>query len=128
MGNKKHSAAEARKERKRTIAYAILKNSNISERKMALVANIIRGKKASDALNILTHTNRASSESLRKLLLSAIANWEAKFQDSSIERQELIIDELRVDKGKMLKRIQPAPQGRAHRIMKRSCHVYLSVS
>jgi large subunit ribosomal protein L22 len=58
-------------------------------------------------------------------LLSAIANWQAKNEEADVENAELFVKEIRVDGGRMLKRLRPAPQGRAHRIRKRSNHVTL---
>ncbi|HET7360326.1 MAG TPA: uL22 family ribosomal protein, partial [Salinimicrobium sp.] len=81
--------------------------------------------KVERALQILKFNAKESSRKLEKLLLSAIANWQAKNEDASIENAELFIKEIRVDGGSMLKRLRPAPQGRAHRIRKRSNHVTL---
>jgi large subunit ribosomal protein L22 len=92
---------------------------------MRLVADLIRGKKVEMALAILKFNSREASRRLEKLLLSAIANWEAKNEDASIEDADLFVKEIRVDGGTMLKRLQTAPQGRAHRIRKRSNHVTL---
>ena len=64
---------------------------------------------------------------MEKLLLSALANWEAKNEGKRMDEASLYVSEVRVDGGRMLKRVQPAPQGRAHRIRKRSNHVTLVV-
>ena len=93
------------------------------QEKMRLVADIIRGKDVERALDILKFSSKEASNRLEKLLLSAIANWESKNDGSKIEESNLFIKEITVDSGRMLKRIQPAPQGRAHRIRKRSNHV-----
>ena len=90
---------------------------------MRLVADLVRGVKAEKALQILRFSPKESSRRLEKLLLSAIANWQAKNDDASIEDADLFVKEIRVDGGSMLKRLRPAPQGRAHRIRKRSNHV-----
>ena len=90
---------------------------------MRLVADIIRGEDVENALNILKFNAKEASNRLEKLLLSAIANWESKNEGSNIETSNLYIKQITVDSGRMLKRIQPAPQGRAHRIRKRSNHV-----
>ena len=90
---------------------------------MRLVADIIRGEDVEKALNILKFNSKEASLRLEKLLLSAIANWESKNEGSNIENSKLYVKEITVDSGRMLKRIQPAPQGRAHRIRKRSNHV-----
>ena len=105
-------------------AIAKLKNCPTSPRKMRLVADQIRGLDANKALILLKHSSKAASLKLEKLLLSAIANFQMKYAD---ENADIIIREIFVDSGRMLKRMQPAPQGRAHRIRKRSNHVTLIV-
>jgi len=94
---------------------------------MGLVADLIRGVEVNKALNVLQHNAKDASVSLGKLLRSAIANWEAKNEDQNIEETTLYVKEIQVDSAAMLKRIQPAPQGRAHRIRKRSNHVTIVV-
>lgn len=123
MGVRKKEAAEARKEANKQIAFAKLNNCPTSPRKMRLVADLVRGQKAENALNILKFSQKDASRKLEKLLLSAIANWQAKNEDASIEDAGLFVKEIKVDGGAMLKRLRPAPQGRAHRIRKRSNHV-----
>ena len=123
MGVRKKEAAEARKEANKQIAFAKLNNCPTSPRKMRLVADLVRGQKAENALNILRFSPKEASRKLEKLLLSAIANWQAKNEDASIEDAGLFVKEIKVDGGTMLKRLRPAPQGRAHRIRKRSNHV-----
>ncbi|MBT8252930.1 MAG: 50S ribosomal protein L22 [Flavobacteriaceae bacterium] len=125
MGSRKKQMADALKESKKQVAFAKLNNCPTSPRKMRLVADLVRGKQIDKALNILKFSPKEASNRLEKLLLSAIANWQAKNEDASIEDAELFIQEIRVDSGSMLKRIRPAPQGRAHRIRKRSNHVTL---
>ena len=75
------------------------------------------------ALNILRFSSKEASRKLEKLVLSVIANWQAKNPDANMEEAQLFVKEIRVDGGMMLKRLRPAPQGRAHRIRKRSNHV-----
>jgi large subunit ribosomal protein L22 len=123
MGARKRLAAEKRKEENKSIAFASLRNSTIAPRKMKLVADLVRGVEVNKALNILQHSPKDASRSLEKLLRSAIANWETKNEDKSLEEEVLIVKEIEVSPAGMLKRIQPAPQGRAHRIRKRSNHV-----
>jgi len=94
---------------------------------MRLVADIIRGKNVQEALNILKFSNKEAAGRLEKLLLSAINNWEQKNEGQRAEEAALFIKTVNVDGGRMLKRVQPAPQGRAHRIRKRSNHVTLVV-
>ena len=108
-------------------AVAKLKNVPTSPRKMRLVADLVRGKKVGQALSILKFTPNHGAIRLEKLLLSAIANWQAKNPDEKLEDAELYIKTIFVDGGRMLKRLRPAPQGRAHRIRKRSNHVTLIV-
>jgi len=125
MGSRKKQMADAIKEAKKNIAFAKLNNCPTSPRKMRLVADLVRGERVEKALNILRFNQKEASNRLEKLLLSAIANWQAKNEDASIEEAELFVKEIRVDGGSMLKRLRPAPQGRAHRIRKRSNHVTL---
>ena len=127
MGARKRIKAEARKEANKSIAFAKLNKSPIAPRKMRLVADLIRGVEVNKALNILQHNAKDASTSLEKLLRSAIANWEQKNEEKSIEEETLFVKSIEVSGGAMLKRIQPAPQGRAHRIRKRSNHVTIVV-
>jgi large subunit ribosomal protein L22 len=109
-------------------AVAKLNNCPTSPRKMRLLADLIRGKRVADAFNILIfNAKKENSLRLEKLLRSAIANWEQKNEGSRVEDSELIVKTIFVDGGAMVKRIRPAPQGRAHRIRKRSNHVTLIV-
>ncbi len=123
MGNRKRQSAQALKEEKKNLAFAKLNNCPTSPRKMRLVADQVRGESIDKALAILKFSPKNASRSLEKLLLSAIANWQAKNESSDIEKADLYVSEIRVDGGSMLKRLRPAPQGRAHRIRKRSNHV-----
>lgn len=108
-------------------AVAKLHNVPTSPRKMMQVADMIRGERVAKALNILKYEPKIGAARLEKLLLSAIANWQNKNEDESLENADLFIKEIRVDNGRMLKRLRPAPQGRAHRIRKRSNHVTLVI-
>lgn len=108
-------------------AIAKLLNVPTPPRKMRLVADMVRGRKVNDALNILKFESKNGAAKIEKLLLSAIANWQEKNEDEKLEEADLYIKEIRVDGGRMLKRLRPAPQGRAHRIRKRSNHVTLVV-
>ena len=125
MGVRKKNRAEALKEQRKNVAFAKLNNCPTSPRKMRLVADIIRGEDVDKALHILKFNPKEASSRLEKLLLSALANWEAKNEGARMEDSKLFVKEVTVDSGRMLKRIQPAPQGRAHRIRKRSNHVTL---
>jgi len=125
MGSRKKQMADAIKAGKKQVAFAKLNNCPTSPRKMRLVADLVRGEKVEKALNILRFSPKEASRRLEKLLLSAVANWQSKNEDADIEEAELFVKEIRVDGGAMLKRLRPAPQGRAHRIRKRSNHVTL---
>ena len=92
---------------------------------MRLVADLVRGVEVEKALAILKFNQKEAAARLVKLLLSAIANWQAKNEGANLEDAQLFVKEIRVDEGAMLKRLRPAPQGRAHRIRKRSNHVTL---
>ena len=127
MGARKRIAADARKEAKKKIAIAKLNNCPTSPRKMRLIADLIRGMDADKALAELKLNPKEASGRMEKLLLSALANWEAKNEGQRMDEANLYVSEVRVDGGRMLKRVQPAPQGRAHRIRKRSNHVTLVV-
>ena len=127
MGARKQIRAKQLKEEKATTSIARLNNSPIAPRKMRLVADLVRGVEVNKALNILQHNSKVASTSLEKLLRSAIANWEQKNEGKNIEDEKLIVRTIEVNGGAMLKRIQPAPQGRAHRVRKRSNHVTIIV-
>ena len=127
MGARKRIKADAMKEARKKIAFAKLNNCPTSPRKMRLVADLIRGLDADKALAELKLNPKEASGRLEKLLLSALANWEAKNEGKRMDEANLYVSEITVDGGRMLKRVQPAPQGRAHRIRKRSNHVTLVV-
>ena len=127
MGARKRLRAEQLKEVKGNTAIASLKSSPIAPRKMRLVADLIRGVEVNKALNILQHNSKFASKSLEKLLRSAISNWEQKNEGKSIEDENLVVTSIQVDSAAMMKRIQTAPQGRAHRVRKRSNHVTIII-
>jgi large subunit ribosomal protein L22 len=107
---------------------AKLKNSPHPARKMRLLADLVRGKSIDEALNILRfHNKKLYATQMEKLIRSAIANWEQKYEDADLEDADLFVKTITVDAGRMLKRIQPAPQGRAHRVRKRSNHITVVV-
>lgn len=124
----KREKRDERKEAAKT-GPVVAKLSNIpsSPRKMRLVADLIRGERVNKALNILKHEAKVGANNLEKLLLSAISNWGIKNQDQKLEEADLFVKEIWVDGGRVLKRLRPAPQGRAHRIRKRSNHVTLVI-
>ena len=123
MGARKRNTSDSRKELKKSLIMAKLNNCPTSPRKMRLVADQVRGKDVNKALSILKFSQKQASLRLEKLLLSAINNWQQKNPDSDVESEQLYIKEIKVDGAGMLKRLRPAPQGRAHRIRKRSNHV-----
>ena len=125
MGKRKREMADRLKEIKKVTAIAKLNNVPTSPQKMRLVADIIRGVEVNKALDILKYSKKEASTRLEKLLRSAIANWEAKNEDSrkELENGNVIVKTIMVDGGTQLKRIRTAPQGRAARIRKRSNHV-----
>jgi large subunit ribosomal protein L22 len=123
MASRKKDRAEKLKEERKDISIAKLNNCPTSPRKMRLVAGLVRGRNVMDAINILKFTSKDAARKLETLVVSAISNWEEKNQGKSIEDEDVIIKEIYVDSARMLKRLRPAPQGRAHRIRKRSNHV-----
>lgn len=127
MGARKRNTAEAAKEAKKSVSVASLNNCPTSPRKMRLVADMIRGEEVSKAIAMLQYSPKEASIRMEKLLRSAIANWESKNEGERPEDNNLIVSEVKVDSARMLKRLRPAPQGRGHRIRKRSNHVTLVV-
>lgn len=123
MGARKKLRAEQIKEARAQMAMAVLRNCPSSPRKMRLVADQIRGVDAQRALFILENSPKHAAIKLEKLVRSALANWQQKNEGERVEDAQLYIKEIKVDGARMLKRIQAAPQGRAHRIRKRSNHV-----
>ena len=125
MVNRKRQSALALKETKKILAFTKLNNCPTSPRKMRLVSDQVRGESIVKALAILKFSPKEAYRRLEKLLMSAISNWQSKNESEDIEKANLFVSEIRVDGGSMLKRLRPAPQGRAHRIRKRSNHVTL---
>lgn len=123
MGVRKKNTAEVRKEDNKSIAFAKLNNCPTSPRKMRLVADLVRGKDIMTAINYLKFNPKVASKDLEKLIISAINNWEQKNEGQDPYSADLYVKEVMVDGGRMLKRIQAAPQGRAHRVRKRSNHI-----
>ncbi len=123
MGARKRNRAEKLKEARSKRYMAVLRNCPTSPRKMRLVADLIRGAEVNKALDMLRFSPKEASGRLEKLVLSALANWQSKNESAKIEDSQLIVKEIYVDQARTLKRIRPAPQGRAYRIRKRSHHV-----
>lgn len=125
MGARKRIAAEERKEANKKLYFAKLNDCPTSPRKMRLVVDMIRGVDVEKAIFLLKTSPKEASIRVHKLVLSAIANWQQKNEGARIEESELYVKTISVDSGRMLKRLQTAPQGRAHRVRKRSNHVTL---
>ncbi len=123
MGARKRLAADQAKADKKAKYMAVLNDCPTSPRKMRLVADMIRGIDANRALDLLKFSSKEASRRVEKLLMSAIANWQNKNTGTRLEDGNLFVKEIFVDSGRVLKRLRPAPQGRAHRIRKRSNHV-----
>ena len=109
-------------------AIAKLRNVPTSPQKMRIVADMVRGQKVSKALGILKFEPKVGAKAIEKLLLSAVSNWQNKHVDAKIEESDLFIKTIFVDGGASIKRLRPAPQGRGHRILKRSNHITLVVA
>jgi len=127
MGARKKIKADERKEALKTVAFAKLNDCPTSPRKMRLMTDLIRGKEVNRALDILRFSSKEASQRLEKLILSAIANWQAKNEGVRVEDATLVVKEIFVNQGRMLKRLRPAPQGRGYRVRKRSNHVTVVV-
>ncbi len=127
MGARKRLRAEKNKEAKKQESFASLRNVPTSPRKMRLVADMIRGKEVNLALDLLKFSPKEASKRVEKLLLSAIANWKEKNEGVRMEDANLYVKSINVDSARILKRLRPAPQGRAHRIRKRSNHVTIYI-
>ena len=127
MGARKRNRANQIKEERKNKFSAQLRNCPTSPRKMRLVTDLIRGVEVNKALDILKYNPKEASNRLEKLVLSAIANWQTKNEGVRIEDSNLYVKEVYVDQSRTLKRLRPAPQGRAHRILKRSNHVTIEI-
>jgi large subunit ribosomal protein L22 len=123
MGARKRLAAEARKEKNQNVCMARLVDNGTSPRKTRLMADVVRGKDVEYALNVLKYSKKESAEKIRKLILSAIANWQQKNETARVEDSALYVKEIFVDGGTMLKRLRTAPKGMGYRIRKRSNHI-----
>ena len=123
MGARKREFANRLKEERKNKYFAVLRKCPSSPRKMRYVVDMIRGVEVNRALDILKYSNKEAAGSVEKLLLSAIANWQAKNEGTRVEDSNLFVKEVFVDGGTMVKRMKTAPQGRAYRVRKRSNHV-----
>ena len=104
---------------------AKLRGARLSAQKARLVADQVRGRPVEDALNLLTYSSKKGADVIRKLLNSASANAE---HNEGADVDELKISEIYVDEGMTMKRIMPRAKGRADRILKRSCHISITVA
>ncbi|MDR1668109.1 MAG: 50S ribosomal protein L22 [Bacteroidales bacterium] len=127
MSKRKKISADRRKEANKQKSFAILRNCPTSPRKMRYVVDMIRGKEVNRALDILRFSKKEAAGRVEKLLKSAISNWQQKNEGERLEDNVLIVSEIKVDSGRVLKRLRTAPQGRGHRMLKRSNHVTLVV-
>ena len=125
MGARKRNTAEQRKEAVKDRYQAVLRNCPTSPRKMRLVTDMISGMEVNRALDVLKFSSQEASRRMEKLLLSAISNWQSKNEGVRVEESNLYVKLVHVDSGRVLKRLQTAPQGRAYRLKKRSNHVTL---
>ncbi|MFO7656297.1 MAG: 50S ribosomal protein L22 [Bacteroidales bacterium] len=123
MGARKRLKAEEAKAERKEQFKAVLRNCPTSPRKMRLVADMIRGMEVNRAIDMLKFSTKEASKRMAKLVLSAVSNWQKKNENIRIEDNKLFVKEVFVDQGRSLKRLRPAPQGRAYRIRKRSNHV-----
>ncbi len=127
MGKRKANSALRRAEANKERTYAILRNCPLSPRKVRLVADMIRGVEVNKALGLLRYSTHGCAPRLEKLLVSALANWGVKNPTKDVDSEELVVRTIMVDGAATLKRIRPRAQGRANRILKRSCHITLEV-
>lgn len=109
-------------------ARAVQRYLRRSPRKTRLVADLVRGENVKQALDKLKFTNKGAAIDVAKVITSAASNLRNKFEEERLENEDLYIKAIFVDEGPTLKRIQPAPQGRAHPIRKRSSHITVVVS
>lgn len=108
-------------------AHAINRYIGTSPRKMRLVIDLIRGKSVDEALHILHFSPKHASKVAEKVLRSAVSNLQNKDEGGRLEPEEMVVKEAFVDAGMTMKRISPAPMGRAFRIRKRSNHVTIVI-
>lgn len=126
MANRKQNSANKLKEVRKNTYFAKYNNIPTSPRKMRLVADMVRGMEVTKALGVLHFSNKEAAARVELLLKSAIANYEQKTGEK-VEANVLKVASIVVDEGATIKRLRPAPQGRAYRVRKRSNHVTLTV-
>ena len=98
----------------------------VSPQKARLVVDLIRGQQAGAALNTLRATNKRIAPAVEKVLQSAIANVQDRFEDVDVDK--LIVSEAYVHVGPRMKRVRPAPMGRAYRYQRRLAHIVIKVA
>ncbi|MGC9973561.1 MAG: 50S ribosomal protein L22 [Bryobacteraceae bacterium] len=98
----------------------------VSAQKARLVVDLIRGRNAGEAINILRATNKRIAPAVEKVLRSAIANAENRSADVDVDK--LVVSEAYVNEGPRMKRVRPAPMGRAYRYQRRMAHIAITVS
>lgn len=108
-------------------AKAIKRYIPTSPRKMRLLVDLVRNKSVEDGLNILHFSKKHPAKVIEKTILSAYSNLIRKLDTGRLDKKDVMIKEAYVDGGPVLKRMMPAPQGRAYRIRKRSAHLTLIV-
>ena len=126
MANRKQTSANKLKEVRKNTYFAKYNNIPTSPRKMRLVADMVRGMEVTKALGVFHFSNKEAAARVELLLKSAIANYEQKTGEK-VEANVLKVASIVVDEGATIKRLRPAPQGRAYRVRKRSNHVTLTV-
>ena len=126
MANRKQNSANKLKDVRKNTYFAKYNNIPTSPRKMRLVADMVRGMEVTKALGVLHFSNKEAAARVELLLKSAIANYEQKTGEK-VEANVLKVASIVVDEGATIKRLRPAPQGRAYRVRKRSNHVTLTV-
>ncbi len=110
-------------------AIAKIRYLRSTSRKTRLVADVVRGMMVGEAISLLElNVNKKVAIDIAKLLKSAVANLQNKNADASVNVDELRIKEIRVDEGPVMKRFRARAQGRASQILKRMCHVTVTVA
>ncbi|MDA1027452.1 MAG: 50S ribosomal protein L22 [Bacteroidetes bacterium] len=109
-------------------ARAVRKHIRGSARKMRTVVNVVRGKKVPEALNTLNFLPQAVTKIVKLTVLSAVHNLIDQNKDERVDEEQLVISEIRVDEGPAFKRFRPVSRGRAHPILKRTCHLTVVVT
>ncbi|MEL6676260.1 MAG: 50S ribosomal protein L22 [Bacteroidota bacterium] len=124
---RKSAYAQALREQREETCQVTLTNFRSSARKARLIVDQIRNREVFDAMNVLKFTPKAAAPAVLRLLQSAITSYEEKFEDERVDVGTHYVKEAYVNGARMLKRLRPAPQGRAHLIRKRYCHITLVI-